>query len=139
MTIEEIATALAALGDEPTLLSYYDLTESWEKAGVGREAIEPVLRFMEEHAGWDLGSPGPLTHFIEHLRAPEYERAVLESFARHPTGHTAWLINRLLNVAPSREARWRLHGALRLGMAHPLADEYTVHRIQHFLDFQAGR
>ena len=47
-----------------TLEEKWTLAENWETRGVGPEAIEPILRFMEANPGLDFGAPGPLVHFL---------------------------------------------------------------------------
>jgi len=131
---QAIAAALKSLGDDPDTASYSELTARWKKAGVGREAIEPVLRFMEEHPGWYFGEPGALVHFVERFNGPEYEQLVLDSFARRPTAHTAWMVNRLLNGTETEASRTRLADALREGLKHPSADAAVRDAIKLFLE-----
>jgi hypothetical protein len=50
-----------------------ELTEEWSSAGVRVEAIEPILRFMEERPGADFGMPGALVHFVERFHSQGYE------------------------------------------------------------------
>lgn len=49
-----------------------DIIDAWEADGIGAEAVPPILRFMERHPDIDYGAPGPLTHFIERVRASDY-------------------------------------------------------------------
>lgn len=74
-----------------------EVIERWDHENVGVQAIEPTLKFMEDHPTIDYGSPGPLTHFIERFRRCGYEEALLASVRRSPTPHTIWLLNRLIN------------------------------------------
>jgi hypothetical protein len=75
-----------------------DLVHAWIAGGVGIEAVEPVLRFMESHPSLDFGSPGPLVHFIERFNGDAYVDALRASLERTPTPHTAWMFNRVANA-----------------------------------------
>lgn len=66
-----------------------------------------AFHFIERNAHADLGSPGPLVHFIER-HYPRYCRHLVESVERHPTTHTLWMLNRILNGRPSDEERAEL-------------------------------
>lgn len=82
-----------------------DLVEKWGVEGAGLEVVEPTLRFIEDHASIDYGSPGPLTHFIERFHGRGYDEALLASVRRSPTAHTVWLLNRLINGTHNEIAR----------------------------------
>ena len=120
------------------------LVAKWTEIGIGGEAVEPVLRFMERHPDIDIGSPGPLVHFIEQsYRAGGDEREiyvqhVLASVRRKPTAHTVWLLNRIINVAGASE-RGSLLRTLRDALNNPEADAATKDSIESFLNFQAGK
>lgn len=61
------------------------------------EAVELILRMMERHEDADFGMPGPLVHFVEGFFRRGYEQLLAESVRRHPTPHTLWMMNRLIN------------------------------------------
>jgi hypothetical protein len=63
----------------------------------GFEAVEPILRVMENNPDADFGVPGPLVHFLETFYRRGYEEKLLESLSRHPTAHTVWMLNRIIN------------------------------------------
>ena len=69
--LEEIASA----GDDFEWQSG-QLTAKWEGDPKGFEAVEPILRFMENHPDVDYGTPGPLVHFVETF--PNYEEKLIE-------------------------------------------------------------
>ena len=69
------------------------------------EAVEAILRFMENHPDVDFGTPGPLVHFVEAFHARGYEQRLVESLQRTPTPHTLWLLNRLINRTRAVDAR----------------------------------
>jgi hypothetical protein len=110
------------------------LTEAWEAAGVGPEAVEPVLKFMEDHPGIDYGMPGHLVHFIEKFHEKDYDEKLVESLRRKPTDHTTWMLNRVINGTKLQESRERLVGIMEETAMHPKADETTRERAKGFLD-----
>ena len=70
---QRIATDLSKIATLPDF-SYRanEITDAWEADGIAAEAVSPILRFMEQHPDLDYGSPGPLTHFVERVRGPDY-------------------------------------------------------------------
>ncbi len=115
---------------------WYDCVDAWERAGVGPEVIEPILRFMESHPDLDYGAPGPLVHFLETLDG--YHRLLFESVDRQPTPHTLSMLNRVINGTTGRVRSKLLH---LLGRAthHPLATASAVRAAFRYLDFHLSR
>lgn len=107
-------------------------------AGVGLEAVRPILIFMEAHPGLDYGSPGPLVHFMERFYRAGYEEEVLASVERRPTPHTIWMLNRLANGAKTSEQKATYVAALRAARTHSMTDEITRRDIEDFLKHQDG-
>ena len=145
MPQEEIAAQLESIrNDKNFVFRSSQLVDLWKKAGVGPEAIIPVLRFMEQHPNVDFGAPGPLVHFIEQpfgtggTGSPDYSEAVLASLERVPTAHTVWLLNRLINATFSPDERRRLTNAMERAVDHPKADTLTREEIREFLNYQAS-
>lgn len=110
------------------------LVDAWIAAGVGLEAVAPILRFMEDNAGVEFGSPGSLVHFVERFHGKGYDGLLLESIRRKPTAHTAWMLNRLINGAGEPDSKARLITLMREAREHPLADEGAVESIRSFLE-----
>ena len=136
--IDQIAEQLsraAASGDD-FWRALYALTDTWTAAGVGLDAVEPILRFMEQHPDLDYGTPGAVVHFMESFYGAGYEDRVLASIDRRPTKHTVWMLNRLINGAKQRAERQRLVAKLESVLAHPRADADTVAEATQFLEFQ---
>jgi len=136
MTPAEISRqlqGLAAAGDDVVYHSYR-LTDSWSAAGVGSEAVEPVLRFMEQHPNLDYGMPGPLVHFVECFGKRDYDDKLLESLERQPTSHTVGMLNRLINGAESPRELEPLVAAMERVTLNPRADSDTVERATHYLE-----
>jgi len=89
------------------------------------ETFVEAFRFMERNATADLGSPGPLVHFLER-HYPRYVGELVESVRRHATTHALWMVNRALNGTPDQDARSRLQAALShaaVAASDPIARE----------------
>ena len=111
----------------------YHLTQGWTRDGIGFEAVEPILRFMERYPAVEYGSPGPLVHFIERFYRRGYEAQVLASVSRRPTPHTTWLLNRLINGEQDHSTKQALTNAMRGILGHPGADALTIRIASDFL------
>ncbi|HEV7689291.1 MAG TPA: hypothetical protein VGO52_00635 [Hyphomonadaceae bacterium] len=98
-----------------------ELTEALKAAGVGAEAIEPILRFMEDHPDIDYGSPGPLVHFVERYHRHGYGEELEQSISRRPTWHTLWMFHRVVGSA-SEQDRSRYIAILRDVLAKGVDD-----------------
>jgi hypothetical protein len=112
------------------------ITEDLRTCGADLGAVTTILRFMEDHPQLDLGTPGPLVHFVEEFLGSGYEDALLASLRRRPTSHTAWMLNRLINVTRKKEIRGKYILALRAVGGHPSADDETKYSVADFLRFQ---
>jgi hypothetical protein len=108
--------------DDDVMARCQEFVAAWKQAGLGAESIAPIIHFMEEHPGYDYGSPGPLVHYVEHFRSPLHAQAVEASLGRKPTAHVLWMLNRLINGQKGGSERSRLVEVLRTAHAHPLAD-----------------
>ncbi len=111
-----------------------ELVDRWAGENVTFEVVEPILRFMEEHPSVEFGMPGSLVHFAEKFRKNGYEDKLLESIARKPTQHTAWMLNRLINGTNVPSDRQRFIAAMERAQSNPLSDTKTRDRISRFLE-----
>jgi hypothetical protein len=136
--ISDLTDQLEVLARSPNdfVARTYDLTEAWLAAGVGVEAVEAVLRFMESHSSLDFGSPGPLVHFVERFNGERYLDTLRASLERKPTFHTAWMLNRVANVAATRGARTALIELMERAQRNPAASEEAVAALTRFLERQ---
>jgi hypothetical protein len=75
----------------------YQLSDELSNVSDGFDAVDPILRFMEEHPHFDFGCPGPLVHFVETFYKKGYEDRLCQSIRKRPTPHTIWMLNRLIN------------------------------------------
>lgn len=69
-----------------------------EEAGLGIDAVEPLLLLMERHPLSDFGMPGAIVHYAERFYKNGYEDLLIASVIRRPTLHTVWMINRIKNA-----------------------------------------
>lgn len=111
---------------------------NWKASGVGIGAVEPVLRFIESHPDWDLGSPGPFVHFVEQFYGAGYEQLLLDSIRRRPTVHSAWMLNRIINGEKDAVKKQEFMTAMQLATQHALADRATINELNHFLQLHIG-
>lgn len=137
--LEEFKHKLQALTPAPyenVVAELYQLVEPIEQLHGAEEVIPEVFSFMERCPEVDIGSPGPLIHFVEKFY-PIYLEQLIASIERHPTHHTVWMVNRILNSMHSAEKKQRLVAALRQVQANPLASAYTKVEAADFLAQQA--
>jgi len=123
MTTRDLANQLqhiATSSDFPSSSS--TLVEEWSAIGVGSEAVEPVLRFMEAHPDVDFGTPGALVHFVERFRGREYTEHLIESVKRKPTSITVWMLNRVINGENEAGSKTHLIALMRQVRHNPFAD-----------------
>ncbi len=51
-------------------------------------AVAVILEFLELHPDLDVGTPGPLVHYVERFFGRGYEAQLTDSVRRRPTEHT---------------------------------------------------
>ena len=134
MTPKEITDQMEHLASAEDFASRSEyLVDRWNSGNVGFEAVEPILRFMEEHPSIEFGMPGALVHFVENFHQSGYEEKLLGSISRRPTQHTVWMVNRLINGTTEPAARQRLITLMAHAKSNPLVDSDTVDQINRFL------
>jgi hypothetical protein len=126
-----------AIPHEDFLVIAGQIVKELERVDGGRDAIEPVLRLMEQNEATDFGMPGCLVHFVERFYGDGYEERLLESIARNPTPHTLWMLNRVANGA-SGETRQELLAVMSSIADDPNANDVTRHTAKEFLEHQSG-
>ena len=120
--VTQITTQLRAIAAAPDFFQESErLVGRWVGAGVGAEAVDDVLAFMEQHPDIDFGAPGPLAHFIERFYGSDYKTALLASLVRKPTQHTVWLLNRVINGEREPDTR-----SVCLAQMQQIADDRSV-------------
>lgn len=138
MTNDDIVRELAKIADEAELdqLSYL-LVQRCEQSKVGVNAIEPILRFMENHPDWDYGMPGPFVHVMENFYNAGYEDELLKSIERKPIMHTIWMLNRVINGESNETRKQSFLDALASITGNSLADPEVVELAEEFLAMHA--
>jgi hypothetical protein len=139
VTAEEITDRLERIASaEDFSARSAELVEEWVLAGVGAEAVEPILRFMEEHPAIEFGVPGALVHFVERFYGNGYERMLVESVERKPTPSTVWMLNRVIGGTRGSDTKRFFISRLEQARVNPLADESTLALIDRFLGRAGG-
>jgi hypothetical protein len=113
----------AARDPDRVVFHSYVIVDELEDASAGLSAVRTILTFMEKHPALDYGAPGPLVHFVERFFGAGYEDELLASLERRPTGHTVWMLQRLINGTKGARKRAPLITALKRAAQHPSADD----------------
>ncbi len=111
----------------------YCFVNALEENPMRREAIPAIFRFFEANSDKDLGSPGPLVHFLEEQN--DYLDELKHSISRQPTDLTIWMINRLINGAETKDNEYWLT-VLAQVVDHPKADFDTKESAKEFIEYQ---
>ena len=123
------------LSSDDYLLRLDDLCNEIAAAEDRSSAIQPILRFMEQHPDDDLGGPGPLVHLLEKL--PGYEPELLMSLRKAPTELTVWMLNRIINLSTG-DAKASLLALMREIAGNALADPGAREAATDLLRHQEG-
>ncbi len=99
-----------------------ELTDAAEDIATEPATMAAIFAYFERYSNADLGSPGPLVHFIEKA-FPHYVEELLSSLNRRPVAYSLWMANRILNAQIEESLRTRLLQALTCASKHPLASE----------------
>ena len=137
----EFVERLSALNPSPddyTLEgALYELCELLKGETDSTEVVPHIFRFIEAPPSCDLGSPGPLVHFIESCQG--YQAELIASVQRKPTPITAWMVNRVLNSNLSAERRVFFLSLLKSIVTNPEASGTTKGEAGGFLEFQSSK
>ena len=91
--------------DEDLLIdSLYEFTDIMEQIEGAEEILPAMFHFIEDMSHMDIGSPGPLVHYIEKF-FPDYCDYLIVSVQRKPTNLTLWMCNRILNADIEEQRR----------------------------------
>ena len=121
--------------DEVDMEMLYDFVDRIEKLPSKRDAIPAIFGFMEISHDKELGSPGPLVHFIEEVN--DYHEALKASLNRKPTSLTVWMVNRIINGSDEPErSEWL--SVLGIVSRNESADEVAKDEAKRYLEYQCG-
>ncbi|MDP4084964.1 MAG: hypothetical protein Q8934_10170 [Bacillota bacterium] len=87
----------------------YDLTEEIEIYKNAFDAVEPILKLIEQNPDVEFGSPGPLVHFVEQFHRNGYEEKLVQSLQRFPTSHTLWMLYRIIKSSKGEQKKYYLN------------------------------
>lgn len=141
-SVEHVAQRLADLDaesqDGPSLIrALYEIVDEAEELPDQSGVLPDVFAFFERWPLADVGSPGPLVHFVEKFFPGGYEEQLLESLRRRPVPHTVWMANRLLNSKEVTEhLRARLISVLEAVAEHPRSGPGAGEDAKRFLEHQ---
>jgi hypothetical protein len=113
----------------------YEVIEKIEGLENSFDAVEPILILMERNPYTDFGSPGPLVHFVEKYDELEYEDKLVQSIKRHPTTHTVWMLNRLINYSNGKRKKYYLD-VLQNILKLPNLDKELISDVEEYISFQ---
>ena len=108
-----------------------EVVEELESRPDAIDAIEPILRLIENNPDADFGAPGALVHFVERFLRKGYEDKLVASVIRRPVFHTLWMINRIINGTKGDEKKYYLT-ILDNVIAMPNLEDYLIERAQEF-------
>jgi hypothetical protein len=140
MSSHDIRAELKSIADAEDFPSRSaELVRQWTTDSVGIDAMGSILRFLEENPSIDLGSPGPLVHFMETFDGQDYLDKLLESVHRRPVEVTVWMLNRLLNSVTDAGQRRRLVAVLETVPGNPSSDAAARELAEEFLQHLSSR
>ena len=116
----------------------YDLLEPLNGSIQSERAIEPIFYLIEKYPHADLGTPGPLVHFLEKL-VGKYEQPLYRSLERRPTPLAVWMLNRIINAEKDSNQKNRLMDIMAGLLSNAQIDSVTEEWVQEFLEFQNKR
>ena len=123
-------------GQEIDMKRLYCFADELEKDPMKRQAVPAIFRFFEMHPDKDLGSPGPLVHFLEEEN--DYLIELEQSVLRKPTDLTVWMINRIMNGAEPKDRKHWLT-ILANVINHPQAEAETIESAKEFIEYQSEK
>ena len=123
---------IVAQADENDAIGLADqLVEELRGLPDGLDAVDPIMRLMEENPEFDFGCPGPFAHFVETFYKRGYEERLCQSVRRRPTPHTLWMLNRVINGTKG-DCKAPYVSLLDEVLAHSDLDDQTLAQARHF-------
>lgn len=96
------------------------------------QTASAIFGYIERYPAEDLGSPGPLVHFIEKA-FPSYTSQLVTSIQHRPVFYTLWMASRILNAKIDEDTRQSLTDALKIASNHPIASDEERQQANEFL------
>jgi len=136
--IDDVIAALHAFepghDDTDNVPRLYEIFDNFGSLTQRARAMPAMFSLFERFPDADFGSPGPLVHELEAI--PNYLPLLRTSLGRVPTGHTVWMMNRVLNTKLPDDHRELWLSELRAVLVHPHASEQTRKVAEMFLAHQ---
>jgi hypothetical protein len=108
-----------------------DITEEIDGSENAFNAVEPILKLIENNPNVDFGTPGPLIHFVEKFYKNGYEEKLIDSLDRQPTKHTVWMLNRIINGSDEEKKKYYINILESITSSQNI-DEGVMVLAQHF-------
>lgn len=108
-----------------------EVVQQLEERADAFDAVEPILKLMENHSDIDYGVPGPLVHFLERFYTKGYEEKLVDSLLRKPIIHTVWMLNRIINNCDLASKRYFMD-VLEKVISMPNIDNKVFLIAEHF-------
>ena len=99
--------------------------------------VEPLIRIIQENPTFDFGIPGVIVHFLEKYDEEKYDKILVESVMKHPTEHTIFMMNRIINGSSDEKKREYIELYMNLLCGNRINNELK-NIINEFLEFQNG-
>lgn len=92
-----IAELESHIEDDDISLYQEKIVSCFEGTECSDEYVTKLLSLMERYEDAYWGAPGEFVHYLESLPSEVYESKLIESVLSHPTNHTLWMLNRVIN------------------------------------------
>ena len=122
--------------DENFMDIAYDIAEEIKERDDAFDAVEPILKIVENNPDIDFGKPGPLVHFVEAFYKKGYEEKLVGSIKRQPTKHTVWMLNRIINGSEKEKKKYYL-SMLENVIKNPNASNDVGVLVKQFMELYA--
>jgi hypothetical protein len=122
----------APVGQDDYVGYLYDVVDGVAELDDADAVFVEAFSFFERNGDADLGTPGPLVHFLEQFY-PAYVDQLCASVERKPTTHTVWMLNRILNSSLEATDRERLLAMLDAASKNSAADSTAREQASEFL------
>lgn len=123
--------------EDENVSALYEIFADFSKIENRDLAVPEMFDLLERFPESAFGSPGPLVHEIEKME--NYQPLLLASLERHPTEHTVWMANRVLNSKQEKQEKALWLDALSKAINHPKASLSTQESANSFIDWHLGR
>ena len=122
--------------EEDLVSELYDLIDLVENESDISSAYDSIFNFFESNPNAEIGSPGPLVHFIE-KSFPNYVPNLLKSLGLQPTNMTVFMANRIVNAEIDSGTRKLLLNSLKEITLRSDVNSSVRDEAKGYLEFQS--